>query len=509
MKNIYFASLFLFSITTIFAQEDLLDGQWVMDSIFDHDIFLEDPSNPITIDFDVDANVITIQSFCGEIYQSFYTASTTENTFEITNAMWTPTTCSEDNSFEIATYGLLSIPTVHPQILIFTITNNGDSTSLVLDFAYFDEGLGVTTGVVANFTKENDPPEQLTTNWYLDQIVVDNVIHNNYFNESQNMGIIFTANPGSLANNLVFDGNSSCNSFDGNYVADENTISINSMAVTAMDCVGTPKQLYEDLYIEVLRVNNAIPSVLNYTAFGTGDAATLVISNPASGDYAVYGKIPSETTLVQTWYLSRMEIPGSSNIEIPFSDAPSLLFTNTIDPVLFETQALGNGDCNSFYCTYEFSFTSNGDNVLIRNFGATLADCTSSTYEDAYFATLESPSSNYFELKIINDGATLIMTDLLGAKLVFGDAPLSLEDVDIPTLDVVLKENLVSSVLKLSGLEPLQNPKYTIVTIQGKTIVGGPLLSDMILVDYLSSGVYFLNITTENNISKILKFIKR
>jgi hypothetical protein len=90
MKHLYCFLLFLFSINISFAQEEALLGQWTLDSIFDYDILHENPVNPITIEFSDITNSISINSFCGQSYESLYTSSTIDNAIELLESNWAP-----------------------------------------------------------------------------------------------------------------------------------------------------------------------------------------------------------------------------------------------------------------------------------------------------------------------------------------------------------------------------------------------------------------------------------
>ena len=129
MKKIFLVFLFFSSIC--YSQDEALLGQWILDSIFDTDIYLINPVNPISTEFISSTNSITIESFCGETYQTLYTTSTTENTIVITEANWSPVYCSEDNQgWEVAINTLFNITNSNPKDLTYIITDNGTTTSL-------------------------------------------------------------------------------------------------------------------------------------------------------------------------------------------------------------------------------------------------------------------------------------------------------------------------------------------------------------------------------------------
>ncbi|MBO6606286.1 T9SS type A sorting domain-containing protein [Psychroserpens sp.] len=342
--------------------------------------------------------------------------------------------------------------------------------------------------------------------WYLDYIEVDNVIHNNYYNEQHDMGINFT-NTQSSPTDLMFSGLSSCNAYGGDYNATSSTITINTMFVTTVDCGASPRGAYELSYMGVLQNNFPVsPFNLTYTVTGTGMDQVLTLTNP-SGDSAVFGKTPSTILLVQTWYLSRIEIPGNPNIDVPVSDTPTMTLTNNIDSVIFQPEAIGFGDCNGFEFDYDIGFNTDGDVIQVLNFAETLAFCPSN-YEFIYFDILGNPASNYFVFEIVNNGQTLLMTDLLGVTLVFGDSALSVESVTNNDL-LALKENPITTSIDFMGYsETISDSSYSIISVSGQTIKTGSLTSERIDTSWLDTGVYILRIQLENEKSQVFKIIK-
>lgn len=343
--------------------------------------------------------------------------------------------------------------------------------------------------------------------WYLDYVEVDNVIHNNYYNEQQDMGINFS-NTEITPGDFVFSGVSSCNFLDGGYSATSNSITINSLIVTSVDCSTTPRGVYELVFLSVLQ--NNIPSApfnLSYTVTGTGMDQVLTLTNP-SGDSAVFSKTPGTILLVQTWYLSRIEIPGNPNIDVPVSETPTMTLTNDIDFAFFEPEAIGFGTCNAFDCDYNIGFNTDGDVILIRNFVETLDAC-SSTYESAYFGTLGNPASNYFVFEIVNNGQTLRMTDLLGVTLVFGDNALSVDEQVLRT-ELTLKNNPIENIIEFANpSEILNDGNFELISLTGKIIKSGKFSSDkQIHTDGLKPGLYLLRVEIDQTMSQVFKILK-
>ena len=356
--------------------------------------------------------------------------------------------------------------------------------------------------------------ELLSGTWYVDHMVLNGIQHNNYYNEGSLFDIEFTSNPGSSAEVFTYEGHGACNTFSGDYVVDENTsaLTIQSMNITLADCGPTPKSGYEAAYVNALGGNTNLPNALTYAITGTGDAAVLTITNTGTGNYVVYNKTPRDTILVTTWFLTRIEIPGNPAIHVPTNEFPTLNLTNDVHPYFFDNLADGyGGECNSFNIRYDWGLNG-GDHIQVSDFSATLAFCGPNDYEGFYFGIIgDNQPTTYFDFEISEDasGATLTLTDLLGAKLIFGDVSLSVEDHIATSEKISLKQNPVASVLELNISDELHNLQYTIVTLQGKTIKNEKLLSNVISVDKLQSGIYFLTIEDKANTIKTLKFVKK
>ncbi len=361
--------------------------------------------------------------------------------------------------------------------------------------------------------------------WYLQYIEKDGVIYPNYYNEMQDMDIVFFETEQS-PNSYTYTITSSCNNLDGSFTADielptvSNTIYINNdYNITLQDCESTPRAIYENLFLDVFLNNNAgFPVELSYeiTPIENGDTNAspppppkLTLTNSSGDSLVYYLTLPLNGILVQNWYLSRIEIPGNDPILIPASDSPSLNITNEINNLTFNTTAEGTGDCNVFQSDYEITL-GNGNSIQILGFDATLGLCESSIYEEEYFSILSNITTNYSEFEIINNGQTLILTDLLGARLVFNDDLLSTQSSNLLTNVIKLKSNPVVSELQLQVSDELMNDsRYSIFDIQGKYLQSQTLESETIDVNYLTSGLYFIQVVSEKHQTQTLRFIKQ
>ncbi|WP_425075571.1 T9SS type A sorting domain-containing protein [Psychroserpens sp. S379A] len=372
---------------------------------------------------------------------------------------------------------------------------------------------------------QNTPIQQ----WYLQYIIKDGVTHPNYYNEDQIMDIVFietNQSPSSYAYTAV----SSCNYVLGTFIAEidfpfpENTLTFTETNITLIDCdPSTPKSIYESLFIEVFTNNySETPLPFDYEITTVEDDDTgrnninssppppppkLTLTN-SFGDKLVYYLTPPYGILVDTWYLSRIEIPGNPTIEIPETHSPSLSLTNNIDPFTFKTMASGNGECNAFEANYGINLT-NGNYIQLDNFYATLADC-GSNYEGIYFNTLSNLATNTSEYEIRSLGHMLILEDLLGVKLIFGDGLLSVSENDLNTLNISLVSNPVSDIMYLNyDFDIEDHLSYEIYTLTGKLVKKARLQQKSIVVKELSSGLYFVRFSNNDNQSQVVKFIKQ
>ena len=163
-----------------------------------------------------------------------------------------------------------------------------------------------------------------------------------------------------------------------------------------------------------------------------------------------------------------------------------------------------------FFANYFVSFNG-ANNISISNFVQSLSGCATGTYESTYFQILGTETTNFFEFEIIDDGSTLILTDLLGARLIFGDTTLSIDEYDENQYDISLLQNPVEDKLLLNLDNQLlsESIEYTIYSIEGKQVKSSILSSDSINVEDIVSGVYFISFVSEDSSAKTLKFIKK
>ncbi|MEO1032453.1 MAG: T9SS type A sorting domain-containing protein [Bacteroidota bacterium] len=347
--------------------------------------------------------------------------------------------------------------------------------------------------------------------WYLDHIIKDGVTHPNYFNDHTIFDIEFTNNLGDLPNTLSFTSGHGCNASNGSYATNSNEITIYISGTTLADCLTRPHAIYELLYLNELSYDNFNGSIHTYSITDMDNEDVLTLTNPNNSNTLVYKKQPPTTLLVDTWWLHQIDIPGNPIIDIPSSDFPNIIFSNAIvDPMINFPEANGVGECEGFYATYHITF--NGANYLsIGNFVQTLSACATQAYEGIYFGILGNDATNFFEFEIINNGETLVLTDLLGARLIFGSVPLSIDDQIIVSPTVALKQNPVDHQIDLLYDQSIlsKDINYRIYSIDGKQMVSANLNQKSIDISNADAGIYFISFSENNTVISTLKFIKK
>ncbi|MBU2927208.1 META domain-containing protein [Winogradskyella psychrotolerans] len=512
MKKIYLGFIFLSSIC--YSQDDLLLGEWTMNSFFEFDVFYENPSNPITIE--INSNSITIQSYCGNTYLDLYTTSTAENTIEITEANWDIFSCSEDNvGWETAISLLFNINDGEPKDLTYSITDDGTTTYLELSHIFFTDD-DTPVGVTGYFTKINTSNEEIVDNWYLKSVTTNN--GSTYYNVYNNLPITFT-NEIYYENYLGFTGSSACNSFGGEYILTDNEITIIETTHTLLDCYNQPNGIFDDLYLSVLTNNYTYPSVHSYEISGSGDEQTLTLSN-SNGDSIVYQKTETNAILNRTWYLQTVS-DNDTTYSAQSTESPSITIGLEADPFFDNISFNGTGVCNTFNGDY-YIYQGDGDEINIDSFTPTTNICEpSSDFENAYFSILSDESVNTFGFEIINNGENLILTSITDDEgrsandnskvLSFSKEALSVNDFDYNANSIRIVKNPVEDQILLNFDDNLsfQNLKYTIFNLEGKLIFTSELTTTNIEVHHLLSGLYFINFSDSNNTLTTLKFVKK
>ena len=346
----------------------------------------------------------------------------------------------------------------------------------------------------------------LLNQWNLKYVVVNNVTYNNNYNDVTFFQMEITEDS-SNENQFIIYGSGACNDFFGTFTDNQNQLSFSDINFTLADCDLWPSVIFEGIYYnDFLNNISFFPDGFSYSITSTNGNQTLTLSDSETGNLAVYGTLPSPNILTRTWYLSRIEIPGNPTIQIPSTESPSLTITNNINPTTFRTTAYGEGECNVFMSDYELTL-NNGDNIQLLDFSPTLGFCDSN-YEDEYFIIIGNLTTNFSEFEIVNNGTTLNVTDLLGARLVFGDEPLSVSENELNAFQISLKNNPVDSHLNLLINQSVSELQYQIYSIDGKLINQAFLRSDSIEVEEFNSGLYFIRFSNELHQTQTIRFIK-
>lgn len=420
MKHIYLIILLSFSINLTSAQDEQLLGQWTLDFIFDYDVLLENPINPITIEFSSDTNSIIINSFCGETYESLYILSTEENSFDITETFWDYMDCSEDNQgFEGAIYTLLDLNfnSTEPKTIDYTVTNDDTTTTLVLNYSYLDGD--TPTGTMGFFTKVSPPPSSalIDSDWYLQSITTEGVQHNNYVGE---ISLDFTENPINFEDYNAFNGDSPCNFYFGSYeIIDDNTINILDLGQSD-SCGADAYGRYYEKYSPIITPEvQGIPTSFNYNITGSGINQVLTISNP-NGDFAIYGKEVPEITIFKTWYSYSTETSSGIIYPSPNNSSTLAISALSVDSDPFGMDINGFGGCNDFTATHDI-YVSNENEFSIFLFDQTLLVCDDDAYEPTYLSVVSNEANGPFSYELQNNGSVLILTNTIGEVLTFGE----------------------------------------------------------------------------------------
>lgn len=205
-----------------------------------------------------------------------------------------------------------------------------------------------------------------------------------------------------------------------------------------------------------------------------------------------------------TWYLRSVQLDDLAPIcivsEIDPQLAPFLIISEDFN---FN----GEGACNIFEGTYSYKLPNY---LTATYFSETLFDCDmpiQKLFEMAYFAYI----SNEFWYEISQDGENHILTlgNPLGGIAVFRSDPLSIEA--ICKNELTLYPNPTKNELFLNSKYTTSNLKVKIFNIEGKPLASQNLEFDnqtSMDLSNLSSGMYFLNIESENGKIQAKKFIK-
>lgn len=195
--------------------------------------------------------------------------------------------------------------------------------------------------------------------------------------------------------------------------------------------------------------------------------------------------------IFQTWHLKDMFIQFGPPFDL-------------MDPPVYATLTIsenfdfsGIGSCNTFSGSYVY------DSVLDRftgdEFEATNEDCVfpyHNNFEQEYFEDV----TGIWEYEIIEDGIGLQLNiyDLFELDAIFTNYTLSTADVE--KVKVAIYPNPVADILSISSINN-RVLSIEIYTIEGKNVTIHTVVNqeiNNINVTHLDSGIYFLNIFTDD-----------
>lgn len=303
------------------------------------------------------------------------------------------------------------------------------------------------------------------------------------------------------------------NGYGGNYqVINESQISITDFSALAGSCnFAIESNLFLNPYLWIVLSNSTIDDVFNYSISGSGNDETLVLTN-SENNSAVYGRSPlPENKLPGTWYLHKIV---KNDVEEINTFNPNFRINFTLTPDISGVYYEGEAICNNYFGSYNLDGV---DAVVFEYFGFTLSFCDTEGYplEASYFSFFQQAQSEPQQLNYNVTGSgndeTLTLTNADNGDYVqFGRQTLSTTDTALNKSIIKLKENPVKEQLEIvvenSGFNQML---YAIYSVDGKLIFNtGILENNIINLNNLNSGLYFIKIQTDDNQTQTLKFIK-
>ncbi len=347
----------------------------------------------------------------------------------------------------------------------------------------------------------------LTGEWFLHYIEVDGVQ-------------VYSTVPNSF-NNIIFDvsnyyGTVCDNGYGGDYsLIDDSTLQITNFVAFAGFCNYLNETLlFLHPYFSVLSNSPPESNIFNYSITDIGNNETLQLTN-SQNNLAVYGRSPlPENRLPGFWFLHSITKDDVEEINT-FIPTFSIQFTTNAGSFM-SLDYDGSAVCNNYFGEYHLEGI---DNIRVIGFNSTLVICNptdANTYESSYRSFFEDfdPDTdallNYVTFGYADD-ETLVLTAENGDFLTYGRQTLSIEENTIANLNIRLNENPVKSELMLDISEELGDGiHYQIYSVDGKKIAEGQLMENHLIdVNNLKSGLYFLQVASENYSSQIIKFVKR
>lgn len=215
-----------------------------------------------------------------------------------------------------------------------------------------------------------------------------------------------------------------------------------------------------------------------------------------------------------TWYLQKVIINGQdnfppSNNEVPY--VPLMIYEGNM---LLET-----GVCNMGSGTVEFSLIDSSF-FFTNGMSVTLSDCNNSqnaVFEGIYFNDFFNAGyitvNDAFFYDVIDNGNsnyTLTLTSPNGDQAIYGNQILANNDFE--DLQFAIYPNPASTHLNITSIFGKGNTEIKIFNNLGSLLKHENFKGEDNLslnISNLSSGIYFLNIKTDDGEVKVKKFIKK
>lgn len=344
--------------------------------------------------------------------------------------------------------------------------------------------------------------DELNRTWFLISLTIDGELQEIPENYFPNLEL-----KTNLESSSQIMGLSICNSYSAQTSFTENTIIIDFVDETRVDCDFS----FDQLFINFFRNTNGNAQILGYQLedqeFLSNDRLTLTNDRE---EIAVFGKfnpqLPEEITQ-ESWYLDYIEID-----EI-IEDYPSF------DPIQYQqfsiSEFLSSGDLlQSFTCQEDsqteftsYSYYGQGY-VSVAIFYLLASDCgpvSSRQFDYSFVEQLEVKTHTY-EIIEEGQGRRLILTDENGNRIFYTNAFLSTEDIGASPA-ITISPNPAADVLFINSTVPLEPLKMMIFNLQGQRVVETDFKSQIDVSD-LAQGLYFIKFKGETQES-VHRFIKQ
>jgi len=223
--------------------------------------------------------------------------------------------------------------------------------------------------------------------------------------------------------------------------------------------------------------------------------------------FSIYSNA-QDPELLGTWFLQSINQNGMATITTEPYNYNLTIEANEFSQTGFTSS--GNMQCNSYFSDCIFP-----SNSLMRIFNnvATLGGCPSPNNEGFYLSPLfyngyDMADQNY-AISGTGNNATLTLTNPNNDVLIYGRQVLSIDSAKEKT-EFKLKNTVVNNTLEIITNNN-ENVSYSLINLNGKVITENKKLNsnNEILINHLSSGLYFLSISDKNNKKQVLKFIKK